>query len=212
MVSGPKNFQMINLIKEKLNGEIEEYPSRIIEIKDDVYIIENPVRKSELVMFLNGSKIKVTYMVENQGMHYFEAEVVDKLRDTPPVIIIRKVSDIQKNQRRSFFRIDACIDVEIRKVDDIITEKTMSSDISAGGMRLFTHQIFRLGDVAELSFKLGNINVEVEAKTVKVWDTTHDGVNISLEFLNVTENEQDAIVKFIFEKQRENLKKGILEK
>ena len=88
----------------------------------------------------------------------------------------------------------------------------MSSDISAGGMRLFTHQIFRLGDVAELSFKLGNINVEVEAKTVKVWDTTHDGVNISLEFLNVTENEQDAIVKFIFEKQRENLKKGILEK
>ena len=195
MVSGPKNFQMINLIKEKLNGEIEEYPSRIIEIKDDVYIIENPVRKSELVMFLNGSKIKVTYMVENQGMHYFEAEVVDKLRDTPPVIIIRKVSDIQKNQRRSFFRIDACIDVEIRKVDDIITEKTMSSDISAGGMRLFTHQIFRLGDVAELSFKLGNINVD-----------------ISLEFLNVTENEQDAIVKFIFEKQRENLKKGILEK
>ena len=210
MVSGPKNFQMINLIKEKLNGEIEEYPSRIIEIKDDVYIIENPVRKSELVMFLNGSKIKVTYMVENQGMHYFEAEVVDKLRDTPPVIIIRKVSDIQKNQRRSFFRIDACIDVEIRKVDDIITEKTMSSDISAAGMRHFTHQIFRLGDVAELSFKLGNINVEVEAKTVKVWDTTHDGVNISLEFLNVTENEQDAIVKFIFEKQRENLKKGIL--
>ena len=103
MISGPKIFQMINLIKEKLIGVIEVFPSRIIEIQDDVYTIEYPVRKSELVMFLNGSKIKVTYMVENQGMHYFEAEVVDKLRDTPPVIIIRKVSDIQKNQRRSFF-------------------------------------------------------------------------------------------------------------
>lgn len=212
MVSDPKNFQIINLVKEKLNGEIEEYASRIIDIKDDLYTIENPVRKSELVMFLNGSKIKVTYMIENQGMHYFEAEVIEKLRDTPPVIKIRKISDIQKNQRRNFYRIDACIDVEIRKIDDIIIEKTVSSDISAGGMRVNTNQLFKLGDIVEITFMLGSVKIEVEAKTVKIWDLPGDGVSISLEFLNLTENEQDIIVKFIFEKQRENLKKGMSEK
>lgn len=210
MIEGPKDFQIINILKGKLNGEMEEYASRIIEIKDDLYTIENPMKKSELVMFLNGSKIRITYMIESQGMHYFDAEVVEKVKDIPPLMIVRKTSDICKNQRRSFYRIDAMTDVEIRKIDDIIVEKTSSLDLSAGGMRVFTNQRFKLGDFVEVSFKLNGFQIEIESKVVKIWEEFSDGESsVSLEFLNITENERDAIVKFIFEKQREKIKKGI---
>jgi len=119
VLNSPKLFQNVKILKENINGEIEEYASKVESIeKDDLFLVHTPIRKSEMVMLLNDSVITVTYMVEKKGMYKFDAKVIEKVREGKITFIrIKRISDIVENQRRQFFRIETNFKVDLKRKD-----------------------------------------------------------------------------------------------
>ena len=212
--NSPKLFQNIKILKENINGEIEEYASKVESIdKDDLFLIHTPIRKSELIIFPNGTEFAVTYLVEKKGMVKFDAEVIEKVREGNMIFTrIKRTGDIVENQRRQFFRIESNFDVSLKKQDSEEIEQTSSVDISAGGIKVYTDQKVELGDIIDTTFLLDGVKMYIETKVVKRVrkDNSRNRWEISLEFLNLSEKEREHIIRFVFEKEREMIKKEFL--
>lgn len=212
--NSPKLFQNIKILKENINGEMEEYASKVESIdKDDLFLIHTPIRKSELVIFPNGTEFAVTYLVEKKGMVKFDAEVIEKVREGNMIFTrIKRTGDIVENQRRQFFRIESNFDVCLKKQDSEEIEQTSSVDISAGGIKVYTDQKVELGDIIDTTFSLDGVKMYIETKVVKRVrkDNSRNRWEISLEFLNLSEKEREHIIRFVFEKEREMIKKEFL--
>lgn len=210
-VKGPKLWQSIKLIKTKSDGSQEDYVSKIVGVeKDEHYIVDNPSKKTQLVMFVNGSKLTMAYLLENKDMHMFDVEVVGKMRDGKiPLLKLKKISDINKIQRRNYYRLDTIIDLTLRKETDIIEEKTTTVNISGGGMRILSKQEFQIGDKVVVDFNMNESENRLKAKVVKLEYVDYSRTDVCIEFIELMEKKRNEIIRFIFEKQREELQKGL---
>ena len=215
VLNSPKLFQNIKILKENINGEMEEYASKVESIeKDNLFLVHTPIRKSEVVMLLNDSVITVTYMVEKKGMYKFDAKVIEKVREGRITFIrIKRISDIVENQRRQFFRIETNFKVDLKRKDSDEIEHVASMDISAGGMKVYTDKKVEIGDIIYTYFTLDDSTMFVETKVLKKFRSEHirNRWELSLEFLNLSEKERERIIRFVFEKEREKIKREYLQ-
>lgn len=209
----PKIWQNVKLTKIKITGEIEEYASKIVGIEDDgMFLLETPIKQTQLVLLINGSVVNMIYMHENLGMYSVDLEVVEKIRDDNniPLVRAKKVSDIRKIQRRNFFRLLTSMDIAVRKINGVVVENTKTVDISGGGIRLLSKQDFEINDIVRLDFQLESKEFSVDAKVVKIDYTDVRGTKeVSLQFIDILEKDRNEIIRFIFDKQREGIKKGM---
>lgn len=209
----PKIWQNVKLTKIKITGEIEEYASKIVGIEDDgMFLLETPIKQTQLVLLINGSVVNMIYMHENLGMYSVDLEVVEKIRDDNniPLVRAKKVSDIRKIQRRNFFRLLTSMDIAVRKINGVVVENTKTVDISGGGIRLLSKQDFEINDIVRLDFQLESKEFSVDAKVVKIdYTDVRETKEVSLQFIDILEKDRNEIIRFIFDKQREGIKKGM---
>ncbi|MGP1569085.1 MAG: flagellar brake protein [Peptoanaerobacter stomatis] len=209
----PKIWQNVKLVKTKITGEMEEYASKIVGIEEnDIFLLETPIKQTQLVLLINGSVVNMIYMHENLGMYSVDLEVVEKIRDDNniPLVRAKKVSDIRKIQRRNFFRLLTSMDIAVRKINGVVVENTKTVDISGGGIRLLSKQDFEINDIVRLDFQLESKEFSVDAKVVKIDYTDVRGTKeVSLQFIDILEKDRNEIIRFIFDKQREGIKKGM---
>ena len=201
-------FQNINLIYKKKNGENEEYASRVISLDSEIELmVENPSKEGKEVRFLNGTKLDVVFQVENHGLHSFETEIVAKVREKINLLKLRRLGEVKKLQRRNFYRVKSDLDVIVRRLGDVIFEETIILDISGGGLKFLSRQDFKLGDLVELNITLLGEDLDLEAKVVKVDKIGFGKSEVSVEFYDLYEDDQNVIVKYVFEKQRREIKR-----
>lgn len=201
-------FQNINLIYKKKNGENEEYASRVISLDSEIELmVENPSKEGKEVRFLNGTKLDVVFQVENHGLHSFETEIVAKVREKINLLKLRRLGEVKKLQRRNFYRVKSELDVIVRRSGDVIFEETIILDISGGGLKFLSRQDFKLGDIVELNITLLGEDLDLEAKVVKVDKIGFGKSEVSVEFYDLYEDDQNVIVKYVFEKQRREIKR-----
>lgn len=201
-------FQNINLIYKKKNGENEEYASRVISLDSEIELmVENPSKEGKEVRFLNGTRLDVVFQVENHGLHSFETEIVAKVREKINLLKLRRLGEVKKLQRRNFYRVKSDLDVIVRRLGDVIFEETIILDISGGGLKFLSRQDFKLGDIVELNITLLGEDLDLEAKVVKVDKIGFGKSEVSVEFYDLYEDDQNVIVKYVFEKQRREIKR-----
>ena len=77
---------------------------------------------------------------------------------------------------------------------------------------MYTDQKVELGDIIDTTFSLDGVKMYIETKVVKRVrkDNSRNRWEISLEFLNLSEKEREHIIRFVFEKEREMIKKEFL--
>lgn len=201
-------FQNINLIYKKKNGENEEYASRVISLDSEIELmVENPSKEGKEVHFLNGTRLDVVFQVENHDLHSFETEIVAKVREKINLLKLRRLGEVKKLQRRNFYRVKSDLDVIVRRLGDVIFEETIILDISGGGLKFLSRQDFKLGDLVELNITLLGEDLDLEAKVVKVDKIGFGKSEVSVEFYDLYEDDQNVIVKYVFEKQRREIKR-----
>ena len=147
-------------------------------------------------------------------MYKFDAKVIEKVREGKITFIrIKRISDIVENQRRQFFRIETNFKVDLKRKDSQEIEHVASLDISAGGMKVYTDKKVELGDVLDTYFSLDDTQMYLETKVVKKVrnDNIRNRWEISLAFLNLSEKERESIIRFVFEKEREKIKREYLQ-
>jgi c-di-GMP-binding flagellar brake protein YcgR len=178
--------------------------------------------------------------VENSGMFLFKGILIDRIKfDNLPSIIIQLESDIKRVQRRKFYRVsflsvghflfekklsdDQIATTRERMlkkyknesdfiIDEIIYEKIAfdTADLSGGGLRVQTHNAFELGEFIKGEFKISDSWVSFKGEVVRCEKKDHNRFEVGIKFLELDSITQSKIVAYVFEVERNLIKKGLM--
>jgi c-di-GMP-binding flagellar brake protein YcgR len=195
-----------------------QYVSKIDSINEDGTIdVLIPISKSKIVYIKNDTVLKV--VISKEGAIYeFKAKIINKLYGTIPLLKLMIVSDVEKIQRRNYFRLKSLKTIKIRKIVNLkeklfdeYFEATMV-DISGGGLAFSTQVELEINDSIELSLDLTLNSINLLGKIVRA-DKDESKVkknSYGVNFEKISEIERNIIMRFIFEEQRKLAKKGLI--
>jgi c-di-GMP-binding flagellar brake protein YcgR len=123
----------------------------------------------------------------------------------------------KKLQKREFVRQELVLPVKYRKYTGTAVFNDLFSvgrtlNISSGGMMLLVGTPLKTGDKLDVEMELTDqVRVYLVGKVLGGSDSENDGIQQrieKIEFLNMDDDTEDLIMKYIFESQRRNLRKG----
>ncbi|MGM9539433.1 flagellar brake protein [Anaerovibrio sp.] len=192
--------------------------SRIEDISDKKMMVAMPV-DDRGVPIIPVSGEQVVCRMAGQGCYYqFRTVYLDKGRQPIPVWFVSVPETVEKVQNREFVRISMDCPIVVRPLDEngAIGEMIFAKivDISGGGLAIMHNAILTLGSKAVL--ELDNIPgvgmLRITGKVVRCARVEAAGGNvyhIGFQFLDMSRQHQNKLVKFIFDLQRKSLAKGI---
>jgi hypothetical protein len=143
-------------------------------------------------------------------MHMYKVESDDKALFEPVAIE-------QEEQNRTFFRVQACFETKIILKDGSKNTCTYHQgevkDISGGGLLMHTTVHYKPGTVLDLEFSLDiqgqQTVVYCTARVIRCLSVGHSGYETAVEFLDLVEEQRDAIMAYCFAQQREQLREMV---
>ncbi|OGO78433.1 MAG: hypothetical protein A2Y23_03640 [Clostridiales bacterium GWB2_37_7] len=195
-----------------------QYVSRVEELNVDGTIdVLIPISKNRIIYIKNDTVLKV--VVAKEGAIYeFQAKIVSKLFGAIPLLRLMRVSEVNKIQRRNYYRLKAIKTMKARKIvnlkeklfDEFFTATIV--DISGGGLAISTSMELETNDLLEINVDLNsNLNIlgKVLRKEIKE-EIKPNKYAYGIAFEKITEIERNIIMRFIFEEQRKLAKKGLI--
>jgi c-di-GMP-binding flagellar brake protein YcgR len=188
--------------------------SRIEEVVDQFLHVSAPMYRGAILPLRVGETIKVC-MNYRDNTYQFYTSVIGRKWNKIPLLVIKKPEQFIKIQRRCFLRLPVAVAVRYR----LAGEKTefyngVTVDISGGGALLLTECPIEEGQILEMEIDLPDREpVFSRARVIRLLERkTREGQanKAALEFNDISEGKRDKIINFIFDKQREWIKKGIL--
>ena len=204
-------------IEIKTGSYAGKYHSRIEDLSENTITIGAPFHHGAIVPVNPGQNLLITAIAES-ALYNFSSLILEKKQEPLPVLIVTKPESMQKVQRRSFFRVKADIPISYRVLPNLTApsfgefKQTKSIDISGGGVLLLTDEPFGKETILELKIDLPkHSSISAVARVVFLKDTQRPDKKkeIATEFVIIEESDREKIVKFIFEKQREDRKKEL---
>lgn len=213
----PEDLKINQLVEIELKeGDASEYlPSRIEEIKEKHLYISMPMRKGALLPMRIGQEIQVMMRHRNSTVGFLTKVVARRGGPLPYLIITKPERIVPVNQKREYVRLNISLPVRFRVIDEEGSQiqEGVTIDISAGGVLLFTQAEVKAGQNIEIEIQLTAKNIfSSHAHIVRVFEKDKKDKNttrVAIEYDGINEAHRDKIFKFIFEKQREWIKKGI---
>lgn len=210
-------WQRLIELNQRIEIEILEGPyqgsyfSHVVD-KDGEYLeISIPTSKGDLVPVREETRLNVIF-VGPEAMYQFSSTVLRRVREGKVyALIIAPPERIERIQRREFFRLDVSIPFMFRRQEEdeeFIPAHTV--DLSGGGLKFRSEERLEEGETLLVRFEeeqLGELLLELE---ILRRDKGDDLYTYAAEFKEILENEQDAVIGYIFDKQRELKKKGLL--
>ena len=192
--------------------------SRVEDISGDRLMVAMPVNEKGVpILPLPGENM--VCRIAGTGCYYkFNAVYLDKGKAPIPVWFVRKPEFVEKVQNREFVRISVDYPVILRPLDEngamggMIFTKAV--DISGGGLAVMNKTMLPLGSKAVLELDnipgVGMLRITGRVVRCVKGDAAGDNVfHVGFQFLDLSRQHQNRLVKFIFDIQRQSLAKGI---
>ncbi|NPV28226.1 MAG: hypothetical protein HPY58_00950 [Firmicutes bacterium] len=222
---------MVKLVKEelKINQRVEiqlrdssyagSYPSRVEEIFPDKIVFAAPLKKGTLIPLRKGDTITVNYWGQT-GSYSFTTRVIKTQVQQVPVIIAERPREVTRIQRRNYLRIPVALpltfsileDLEHAARSEIFRAETV--DLSGGGVMIKSPVKLSKDEYLEIELTLprkGTINLV--GRVVRTQETKDQGglfYLVGIDFVVIDESDRDRIIAFVFERQRELRRKGLV--
>lgn len=210
---------------------VKTYKSAVYDILDDGKLeILMPTERQRLVLLPVGGEYDVCFFTRG-GMYQASVRIVDRQRiNNTYIVVAEMITGLRKFQRREYYRFNCVIDLKVRMmqederkqlVDGILPEigtdgmqKGVIVDISGGGLRFVSRQMYGEGSLLFLFFTLP---VSEDGKEFLVAaKVIHSGLienreseyenRVKFEFIGNSTREE--IIKYIFDAERKNRKYG----
>jgi len=198
----------------KVNDRIEvvvdkkTYKSLIIDVQDDFLRINLPVIDGEYLMVHINEKIEINSYLDEGRCFKFYSNIISRGKEGN--IIYYKISkpfNIQKIQRRNFFRVGFLNTIEYKIITDINKEDIDSVpykeasmvDLSGGGLKLKVKDDIKRDDLILIKMIINGIEIELKCDIVRIENTADKEKLCGLKFLNITPAQTDTIIQGLFE-------------
>lgn len=193
------------------------YRTRVEDVQKDGFLIGIPIDKGVLVPVHTGSEIIVWHW-DNSASYAHYCKVIGRKHEPIPLLFLSWPYDVKKIQRRNFVRIPINITLEHRllsneKEEEKKFQKSLTRDLSGGGAQFISKENYKKGDKLEVIIHLDDNKIVTKALVKRVYNEYINGIDrilVGIEFLNIPEKSRDTIIRFVFSKQRELIKKGVL--
>jgi c-di-GMP-binding flagellar brake protein YcgR len=197
-----------------------KYVSRIEDLTDNEIVVGIPIVSGSLVPLPVGIRVDVD-VICTDAVYRIHTRILKRVLHPFPLLFLAKSEDIERVQRRNYARVDVVLDVEMEKLpsgEEGVVFHGVTRNISGGGMLLsiigdgdLLREI-KEGDFVEISFKIPIWKDPIYAvsKVVREDIRIGDRKDIAIAFVSINEKDRDRIVKFVFERQRELRRRGIL--
>ena len=192
-----------------------DYKSKVSEINPDNIKILTPYIKEELVPLRVGAGI-VVFFTGNNAAYTFNSQVIDREKEKVPVLVIEPPDEINRIQRRDYFRLEVQVELQYRLLDedgkpveeDFIESVTL--DISAGGIRMVVDEYIQEDTLIEIYMDIPEIkDIPVYGKVVNHY-RNNTAKAVGIKFTGISTGLRDEIMSWLFDKQRELRQKGLL--
>ncbi len=209
------------------NDEGKYYISSVTDIFDDSRIaITMPIEHGGLVPLDVGEKYRFCFYSSN-GLYQSKGIVQERYKSEHLYIaVVKFIANMEKLQRRQFFRIDCLIDLRYRTIDSIPEagepavnpgewQTATAMDISGGGIRFNNRDLHPEEKFYEIRF---NIVVEgilkeisTYARVVFISDIPNrTGLyEYRIEFMKINAKDRETIVRYVFDEDRKRRSKTI---
>ena len=218
-------IEMLPVDKSIDGEERPSYSSQIMDIAEEEILCAMPISEGKLVLFEVGMNLEV-YFYSGKSIYFSDCTVVSRGKQgNIYTITIKPNSEPKKFQRREFFRLECRIEVAIKLLGEAeidyfeknkklpldilaIEDRGIIIDISGGGLRILSRTRYEKNSMLNVRFP---ILIGEEAKVMdlvgKVVRTlespnSSDVYDIRVQFKNISKENLEHIVKYIFEQQR----------
>lgn len=213
--------------------ERKAYQSRIHDIiSDDKIEVTMPFEKTKLVLLPVGGEFEIVFYASNGLLQCF-GKIVDRYKNNNVYILVIDItSNLKKHQRREYYRYNCSIEMlnrvlqeeeitalkekqklqELESVEDLYQPSIMV-DISGGGSRFVCDQEYNPASIIWCKFKLPIVDKIKEYKVLgkvlfkRKVDNTGKKFEHRVQFIGLSKDAREEIIKFIFEEERKNRKR-----
>ncbi|MBW5446667.1 glycosyl transferase [Cohnella sp. CFH 77786] len=156
-----------------------------------------------------GEQLRMFYFTQDGVKHLFTTTVTGVKKDTVTVFSVNKpnLDEIEREQRRSFLRVEAQLELALR-IGDKTRFTAITDDVGGGGLSFRTDRKWPLVPGTSLScwllltFKNGNIgHAKFEGEVVRAMPVEPDKHLVMMRFTDIQDAEQQKIIRFCFERQ-----------
>lgn len=206
----------------------------VIELdrKEELFKVYNPIYKNRVYTMVTNKIYKFRYTDDKSGIYSFDGKIIQRLKEKQILILLVKFEgNVQKSQRRAFYRMEIVKKVKVNlpmdesidtaeKLEKFKTRvqfyprEILLKDISGGGFGFLTNDTFTIGDLFLTEINLDGSTIEVIGKVVRKNTVTNSQndykYSIGVEFKCLDTKTRRKIINYIFNKQRELRKKGLI--
>lgn len=194
-------------------GLVSQYES--YDEESNTMEIHVPFTQGKIYTVQPGMKADIIFAKENE-IYMFKADVIDrKITEPIPMLLVKPVSLIEKIERRSFFRMDCNLPVYYYVVDaKEHEERTLiecyTRDISGGGVCLVTDTPYEAGTNIRAYLKLDReiSFLGTVVRSIQVREKGKIMYEVGIEYKQIENRDREKIISYVFETQRERLRKG----
>lgn len=201
----------LNLGIKRKNEKGEEidfyYPSRVELLKEEELWVAAPQEKGVLVPVGVGEEVTGYAWGENEIFH-FKSRVQNRLKKGNMAFLVLSVPrEVEREQRRNYVRINVVHPIIIKKGDKPFSGCT--KNLSGGGVQAIFNEernFLEVGEEVLFSLFLPDIQIIGKARVVR-----KDGPSCyAFQFAEITDQDREEIIHYIFKQQIELRKKGLL--
>lgn len=191
--------------------DVKSFPSKIEDLHEDNLALSMPMKGIHTV-YISPMEIVHIYFSKDSVFYCVRCEVVQKLFDPIPLIYVKPLEFVYKNQR-NYFRVEASIPVEVTVVESEEVIGGYIRDLSAGGALLALKKKIKIGAMVRFQIPVISRKLEVEAMIRRYQKDDHRSINphnVAVEYVNLSEPERDELIRYLLEEQRMLRKKGLI--
>ncbi len=208
------------------NGEEirKTYRSQLYDIvSEDQIKIAMPMEQTKVVLLPVDGEYSLCFYTAS-GLYQCLARVVDRYKsDNIFVLLMELTTDLQKYQRREYYRLNTVLDMKCRQISEsenggysqvefIDTDLTFDNgtmvDISGGGARFVSTAKYAKGSLIRFVFSLfvnGRMTEYNLVGKVLLSEPVENRDKLfehRIQFVNMVNEDRESIIKYIFEEER----------
>ncbi len=202
-------------VRPVLVSQYETYDEKTNQME-----IHVPFHEGKIYPVHSGAVMDVIFSKENDTFAFKALAIGREVQDGIAILTIKPVGSIEKIERRSFFRMECALEAEYRVIEALPIEdtgqevfiKTVTRDISGGGVCLVTDSKLKSGTLLEATLKLERKLrfMGVVARSGEVRERGKILYATGVEFKMIENRDRERIISYVFETQRDRLKKSWL--
>ncbi|MGE5653966.1 MAG: flagellar brake protein [Bacillota bacterium] len=200
-------------------GEIREYSSKVQDLTAVSLSISAPTERGRVLDPPAGTSI--TLMVNEAGTLKSYGSTIERTRlgQVPLWVVAKPVAEPAEAQRRGFYRLETFLSMTFAFADPqvkVVTEyneQGVVCNLSGGGLgMIYAHRV-SIGSTLGMLLPLGEFRLALWGKVMRCDPLTNPKLTrylLGIQFLSISQRDQDLVIKYIFKEQLRQRQKGLL--